>query len=177
MATNIITAEYSDGKIDEKNVWTEESEVVLGHGSESHEILVSFTADKNLKVIVKHDPDDEIPSVTLQQVANGERWYPEVGDGCSCGNGGDSYPYTVRRVSPSGKTIWVSRDTYKVKPGKGAPYEEGPKDCWFFPQDVPDTQWTCFKLKKDGRFRESGKTYRGQPSLCFGRRFSQDPHF
>jgi hypothetical protein len=39
---------------------------------------------------------------------------PIVGMGMTYHIGGDSYPYTVVRVSPSGKTFWAKPDRYRV---------------------------------------------------------------
>lgn len=72
MPTNIVTATYPDGKIDEKSVFW-------------------------------HEAGEQLPEVTLRQIPSGEEWQPQVGDGCSYGHNGDSYPYTAQegRTVPS----------------------------------------------------------------------------
>ena len=87
----------------------------------------------------------------------------KVGDGVSYGYGSDSYPYTVRRVSPSGHKLWVSRD----RPFKGV----------FVPQDVPEKDWVCFTRRRDGQYREANKSYARQHALTKGREFYLDPSF
>jgi hypothetical protein len=97
-----------------------------------------------------------------------------VGDGVSYSINGDSYPCTVRKISPSGKTVWVSRDEFRGTPGANS-YEVAEKVGVFIPRDAdkPET-WKKFTKRQDGRFREVGTNY------CYlspGRSYSQDPHF
>lgn len=42
---------------------------------------------------------------------------PKVGDGGTMSVGGDRYPFTIWKVSPSGKTIWVTEDGGNKKDG------------------------------------------------------------
>lgn len=42
---------------------------------------------------------------------------PKVGDGGTYYIGGDRYPFSVWKVSPSGKTIWVTEDGGNKKDG------------------------------------------------------------
>jgi len=99
-----------------------------------------------------------------------------VGDGVSYGIGGDAYPYTVRKISPSGKTVWCSRDDFK---GDGNnTYAEATKSGTFTPRDEdrPDC-WRVFTKRKDGRWRQKGDSIRSAGHLFAGRVYRQDPHF
>lgn len=179
--TAIITATYPNGSLDEQHVcmWGNSTPVVnIGHGP----ILLRSTelkcGDTSILARVYGLHHREVqPELNVTYRAPGESWKPKVGDGCSFGWGGDRYPYTVRRISPSGKTIWVSRDGYKVKPGHGG-MVEGNRECFFYPlDDTPDVDWMAFKLKSDGKFRFAGKSSKRDPSLNPGRVFSNDPSF
>ena len=97
-----------------------------------------------------------------------------VGDGASYGIGGDAYPLTVRKISPSGKTIWCSRDDFEATPGANS-YEEARKVGTFIPMDEDKPEnWMKFTKRQDGRFRQAGCKY---ASLGLGRCYRQDPHF
>lgn len=170
----ILTATWPDGRIDEQVVWIHVGDKKdcfdVGHGD-----LIKIIQVGGLDIHVHLESDEEpMPTVEFKDVTNG--WVPKVGDGCHDGFNGDTYPSTVRYISPSGKTIWTSGDDYRVKPGKGNPYEEGAKDCFFFPKAEAPPKEHCSKWmrKKDGRFREAGK--HGH-TLCPGRQHSRNPHY
>lgn len=96
-----------------------------------------------------------------------------VGDGAHSYFNGDSYPYTIRRVSPSGKRVWASRDDHK--PLESVMYKEGNIKCEFIQRDVPDTEWAVFYLNKHGSWKELKS--RGGFTLYPGREYSQNPCF
>lgn len=97
-----------------------------------------------------------------------------VGDGAAYAINGDSYPVTIRRVSPSGKTVWVSNDEFRASPGVNS-YEVSKKIGVFIPRDENHPKmWKKFTQRRDGTFREVGTRY------CYlspGRRYAYDPHF
>lgn len=95
-----------------------------------------------------------------------------VGDGVAYNIGCDAYPGTIRRVSPSGKTLWVSRDRFRAN-GQ-SDFADFEKKGVFVPQDVPESEWEKYTLRQDGRFRPAGSKCGW---LSAGRRFAQDPHF
>jgi len=96
-----------------------------------------------------------------------------VGDGVSYAVGSDAYPMTVRRISPSGKTIWCSSDRFRSKPRANS-FAEADKVGVFLPQDTDPKTWTKFTKRADGTFRESGRRH---CRLIVGRSYKQDPHF
>lgn len=97
-----------------------------------------------------------------------------IGDGVTYSINGDNYPYTVRRVSASGKTVWASEDEFKGKPGKNSLYQETEKEGVFIPKDLPEDKWVKFTRRQDGSFRKVGTNY---VFLHAGRRFRLDPSF
>ena len=102
----------------------------------------------------------------------------KVGDGAHYSINGDSYPCTVRKVSKSGRQVWVSNDSYKVT--GGSYYEEGDKPCIFTSRDVPESEWKGFHLAKNGQWVEQGcRASRGRYlgfELYSGRAYSHNPH-
>jgi len=101
-----------------------------------------------------------------------ERFQP--GAGVTEYIGSDGYPGTVRKVSASGKTVWISRDGHRAIPGVVNPYEEPYKKVEFIPVDTPESQWIKYTYRKDGSFRRSGgKSY----YLGSGRYYKQDPSY
>jgi hypothetical protein len=94
------------------------------------------------------------------------------GDGATYSIGSDSYPYTIRAVSASGKTVWATQDQFRAKPGANHPYQEGNRIGTFIPVDGELRKFT-FRRKSD-LFRPVGSRC---GSLFFGRSFKQDPHF
>jgi len=97
-----------------------------------------------------------------------------VGDGAAFNINGDSYPVTIRKISSSGKTLWVSRDEFRGTPGANS-YEVAEKTGVYIPRDEDHPEaWKKFTLRRDGTYREVGTNY------CYltpGRSFAQDPHF
>lgn len=105
----------------------------------------------------------------------------KVGDGVHSGFNGDAYPGTVRKVSASGRQVWVSDDKHyatqkEIELVKKYGQHEGDIDSVFVPQDVPETQWKMYKLNKRGRFLPQGHRGTGW-SLQPGRRYAQNPSF
>jgi len=97
----------------------------------------------------------------------------EVGSGVSMHIGADAYPGTVRKVSPSGKTIWVSRDRFHGTPGANS-MEQSRKVGVYVPQhETQPALWGKYTLRKGGVFKES----RGCHYLSAGRKYWQDPSF
>lgn len=97
----------------------------------------------------------------------------KVGDGASYNIGSDSYPVTIRKISKSGKTLWVSRDDFRCKPGVNR-YEQTDKEGVFIPLDVPESEWERYTLRQDGHWRPSKS---GCGYLSEGRTLSLDPSF
>lgn len=118
-----------------------------------------------VKILNMNDTDDAPPKF-------------EVGDGVHIALNGDRYPFTVRRVNKSGKRVWVSRDSYKIL--SGSYYEEGPKECEFTPQDVPEEKWEEFRLTKTGEWVPKGtharRGYYSGFKLYPERQYSRNPH-
>jgi hypothetical protein len=96
-----------------------------------------------------------------------------VGDGATASINGDSYPYTIRKVSPSGKTVWASRDDFKAAPGNNI-YESPELKGAFIPQDVPESEWDKFTLRQNGSWCKVATNYY---FLSLGRSYRQDPSF
>lgn len=100
----------------------------------------------------------------------------KVGDGCHWGFNGDAYPGTVRKVSKSGRKVWVSRDDYRVIDDKDG-YTESDRDCVFTTLDLPESSWEEYHLTVHGHF-VSGRGSGGAAwSLQPNRRYSRNPHF
>jgi hypothetical protein len=93
-----------------------------------------------------------------------------IGDGAAYWIGTDAYPMTVRQVSPSGKTVCVSRDGFRA--AKGNSYADAEKVGLHLPQDLPVDQWERFTLRRDGRYRPAGQK---AGYLVKGRTYRQDP--
>lgn len=96
--------------------------------------------------------------------------FPRAGDGGTYSIGSDSYPVTVRKVSPSGHVVWVSRDRIR---SSGSPYERSPGGV-YEPVDVPEEKWDRFTRRRDGSYRSVG--YRCG-LLTAGRNHYLDPSF
>jgi hypothetical protein len=92
------------------------------------------------------------------------------GDGAALWLGTDAYPMTVRKVSPSGKVVWASRDDFRA--ARGNTYAVAEKVGLHIPRDVPPTEWVKFTLRADGRYRPAGHA---GGSLAKGRTYRQDP--
>lgn len=113
-----------------------------------------------------------------ESLPNGQGVTFKVGDGVHWGFNGDAYPGTVRKVSKSGRQVWVSPDEHQAtekerdivaKHG----IHEGPIDSTFIPRDVPESQWTCYRLNKRGDFGGRNGAWSLQP----GRLYCQNPCF
>lgn len=88
---------------------------------------------------------------------------PIVGMGATYSIGGDSYPCTVVKVSPTGHRIEVAFDEVK---GRGK---------LFVPGERQDERCETFTLREDGSYFLAGRRY-GRLSLGF-RSHDIDPHF
>ena len=97
----------------------------------------------------------------------------EVGSGVTYNIGGDSYPLTVRKVSPRGAAVWCSHDDFRGAPGNTLAEPE--KRGLFVPQDADDpSKWEKFTRRPDGKYRPSGSKC---GHLSPDRRYKQDPSF
>jgi hypothetical protein len=104
-------------------------------------------------------------------MANDETTKPVVGMGMTYNIGGDSYPYTITRVTKSGKTFWAKADSFLATPGANS-FEVAEKVGTFKPNpDAPERKFTC---KKCGGYGPVGDRARCSMGV---RRFRQDPHF
>lgn len=92
---------------------------------------------------------------------------PTVGDGATMYVGSDCYPYTVVKVSPSGKTIEMREDHYRIVSGDGS-FQRGIPEISYSPQPnaVPLTV----------RYTNRGWRWRGSPVSVGFRRYYRDPH-
>lgn len=92
-----------------------------------------------------------------------------VGNGVTINLHSDRVPATVVSVSPSGKTVTIQRDDYRVVSGSSfdgsAEYECSPN---------PDGRTETVRIRKDGRYYPAGSGTRG---LSFGRSAYRDPSF
>lgn len=94
------------------------------------------------------------------------------GVGLTIGVGGDMYAYTVRDVSGSGKTIWVSQDSMKRVDNNG-PYSEDQTYEFTLRLNVPRQEWRKLRWhEKNGRYYLIGTKRSASP----GRRAHLDPH-
>lgn len=92
------------------------------------------------------------------------------GDGASYHIGGDAYPYTISRVSPSGKTVWARRDGFRANSNNT--FADSRKKGVFILN--PEASEEKFTLRQDGSYRPAGSSC---GRLSPGRRYWQDPHF
>jgi hypothetical protein len=99
---------------------------------------------------------------------------PEVGMGATIYAGSDSYPATVTRVSPSGKTIWVTKDETMVVAGS---HEEG--NVAFVTAERPEAAERQYSLRGNGRWMAKGTPAHARyGTLSLGERhYTQDPSF
>ena len=67
---------------------------------------------------------------------NSRYFTPTPGLGITYAINGDSYPYTIRRVSPSDHQFWATRDRFIAKPGANEPYGESDKVGVFEPEET-----------------------------------------
>ena len=87
-----------------------------------------------------------------------------VGDGVHWNVGSDTYPGTIRKISPSRHKIWVSSDSVSFKDAEPT----------FTPQDLPEKSWQLFTRRGDGSYKESGSEY---TQLYPVRHYYWDPSF
>lgn len=87
----------------------------------------------------------------------------QVGDGVTFSLGSDCYPMTVRRRTPTGKSLWASRDKVRAKGDRKL----------FIPCNVHPREWVQFTLRDDGSYRPVGKDF---GRLTPGRESHFDPH-
>lgn len=102
---------------------------------------------------------------------NSRYFTPTPGLGITYAINGDSYPYTIRRVSPSGHQFWATRDRFIAKPGANEPYGESDKVGVFEPEE---TQERMFTRRRDGTYMAKGAPY---VLVYEGRTYKQDPSF
>lgn len=100
---------------------------------------------------------------------------PVPGMGATKTVGSDSYPYTVHKVSASGKTLWASADEHwVVQPCN-------PRDVVYEFTNSNETspgRWETFTLRKNGRWLPKGVDMHSTGALHIGNRsFYQDPSF
>ena len=93
------------------------------------------------------------------------------GDGATYGIGADSYPCTVREVSPSGHRVVVTLDDVRAQIPKRRVGAEPTKV--FIPRE--DGRRMVFTRRKDGSYRLVGR--RNYTRLSPGRRSYFDPSF
>lgn len=100
---------------------------------------------------------------------------PQVGDGATQSFGGDSYPFTVVKVSASGKTIWVQRDHVTCTKPMSA---YGADDAEYSYSPDPDAAVQVATLRKDGRYHVKGTSSKHGGGFTVGfRSYRRDPHF
>jgi hypothetical protein len=99
---------------------------------------------------------------------------PEVGMGATIYAGSDSYPATVSRVSPSGKTIWVKKDKKMVT---GGTFEEGNVTFVTLPDEEAEERQ--YSLRSNGYWLAKGTPLHARYGhLSLGARsYHQDPSF
>lgn len=102
----------------------------------------------------------------------------QIGDGVHWSFNGDSYLGTVRKVSKSGREVWVSNDDHVATKKEKELVEkhgvhEGPIDSIFTPRDVPESQWRKFRLMNNKRKRNVFSD--GTFNLWHGREFAYNP--
>ncbi|MFT7614324.1 MAG: hypothetical protein ACI9J3_003306 [Parvicellaceae bacterium] len=105
---------------------------------------------------------------------NKEITTPVVGMGASYGAGADSYPATIVEVSPNGKTLFITDDSYRAT--KDSDHYTNQAYVYTSNMDAPKK---CYTLRKNGRWIPKGVPISaGYTALSIGhRRYYQDPHF
>jgi len=96
---------------------------------------------------------------------------PAIGMGATHRLGSDEYSYTITRISPSGKRIWLKRDQVKVVSGSEldgtAVYEITPN---------PDSSEIEVSLRSNGRWYQKGQDMVHWSVFYLGSRsFYRDP--
>ena len=98
---------------------------------------------------------------------------PRVGDLASFGYGGDSYPYTVIAVSPSGHKVTLQERKARRVDNNGLS-----EDQRYITVENPKGGIMEFTRRKDGRYRPAGANFRNCPSVRFGQAIKYlDPSF
>lgn len=97
---------------------------------------------------------------------------PKPGTGITYSINGDSYPFTIQEVSPSGHRFWATRDEFRAKPGANEPYSEAAKVGVFVPKS--DRKRELFTRRRDGTYMPKGKPY---VLVYEGREYRLDPSF
>lgn len=112
----------------------------------------------------RHGPDPDPDTINV----------PEAGMMCTQGVGTDRYPYIITRVSASGKTFWMKRLDFKMKP-TGNYF--GSQD-WEIavPDNLDERLERRVSLRKSGDWQEAGYTSGGYVYIGFADAY-QDPHF
>lgn len=100
----------------------------------------------------------------------------KAGDGAHYSINGDSTPVTVKKVSHSGKTVWVSVNNFRAKPGQDYFKQDGNLEGLFTESEnaADPSTWVKFTLRDDDRFRQAKCRY---ISLHPGRKYRRDPSF
>lgn len=79
---------------------------------------------------------------------------PEVGMGATLVSWTDRHPYTIVRVSPSGKTVWVKEDNYKRTD------ENGMSECQNYEFTSNDASPEIMvRKKKNGQWASKGTKF------------------
>lgn len=108
----------------------------------------------------------------LPEFSNKDNVRPEVGDGMTKVVGSDRYPFTVVKVSPSGRRIEVRADNALVKPARKSGIVEYE---YTYDEDAPAYE---LSLRKNGRWVIIGESARSGSHFVLGqRRKYLDPHF
>lgn len=99
------------------------------------------------------------------------QFMPEPGMGVTYNINGDSYPYTIASVSPSGAYFMATRDRF-VAAKKGNTHANPEKRGVFV--TVQDAEHEKFTRRRDGSYMPKGAPY---ASVTPGRSKRTDPHF
>jgi hypothetical protein len=101
-----------------------------------------------------------------------KKWFPKTGDGCCYHIGTDRYPYTVIKVSESGKTIWIQEDEFNLV--KGSRQSEQQKY-----EFTPNPNGRIMKVtrRQSGAWVPSGGSGSSNGYVTFGRYAYLDPSF
>lgn len=123
---------------------------------------------------------ESLPSSVVSNAAGESLQHTyKVGDGCHISVNGDRTPYTIIRISDSGREIVAARDQFTPHPGQTA-FTEADLEGTFTPYEFQDGDLTevptiTFKLRRNGLFTEGplgGWSY----ILIPGRRYARNPH-
>jgi len=84
---------------------------------------------------------------------------PQVGMGATYSVGSDRYACTIRKISESGKTIWLSPDDDKLI--SGDPMSEQQKYTYETVWEIGERDWLKATLRQDGKYRLAGSKSSG----------------